>query len=563
MVGRGASATKDIDEVHRRDGLALGLLALATVCAIGMWYHGAGPVGSVADQAVRVWFGAPGIVVPVLLVVAAVIVMRSKADRAHRVRRIVGVVAVTLSVTGIFHIVHVESLARPELDSVAEHERAGGTLGWLVGQPLRAGLTSGPAIVVLVLLGLFGLLLLTGTPLRELPAVARRGWATVSGSGPEQPGTSDHDDYSAGATVALDQDIDLATTRLRRPSRRRQAASEEETGRAVDGPASSFDASAPPELTSAQVADAPTRRLGRPVADPGATPVATPTQLTLDRALDGTYQLPPASMLKLGAPPKARSAANEEMIERITGVLEQFAIDAAVTGFTRGPTVTRYEVELGPGVKVEKITALTRNIAYAAATDNVRLLAPIPGKSAVGIEVPNTDREMVRLGDVLAHPDARADHHPLVIGLGKDVEGRFLTANLAKTPHLLVAGATGLRQVQLRQLHARVAAAAGPTPGRAPDDPHRPEDGRAHPVRGHPPPDHAHHHPAEEGGDRAGLARRGDGAALPGHAGPQGQPRRRLQPQAAHRGDHRAAGLRASSTGPTPTSSASSTSSPT
>jgi S-DNA-T family DNA segregation ATPase FtsK/SpoIIIE len=431
-AGKAAGRTREIDPAHRRDGLGVGFVVLAVIAAAGIWWGAGGPVGRGFSAAVGAVFGTPGVLLPLLLVVVGIVLMTTEANPESRPRVAVGTLLMVLGVLGLVHLFS-GAPAEPGLWS-----GAGGGLGYLAGAPLAGGLSAFVAVPVLVLLAGYGFLVLTGTPVRELPDRVRR----LLG----RPVDDDIEDEVDENDQAHDEQAgqEPAPARLRRPSRRRQSAADAYADDDVPPPPE------PPVEEPEPVAEKPARaprkpvRVIEPVSEPDNPPTGEQMSLAIREPIGETeYKLPPPDMLPTGPVPKTRSSANDAMIEAITGVLDQFNVDAQVTGFTRGPTVTRYEIELGPAVKVEKITQLTRNIAYAVATDNVRLLAPIPGKSAVGIEVPNTDREMVRLGDVLRSANARNEQHPMVIGLGKDIEGHFLCANLAKMPHLLVAGSTG------------------------------------------------------------------------------------------------------------------------
>ncbi|MFJ7494820.1 DNA translocase FtsK [Streptomyces sp. NPDC097727] len=502
-IGRGA---KGLDPAHRKDGIALLLLGLALVVAAGTWSNLRGPVGDLVEMLVTGAFGRLDLLVPILLGAIAVrlILYPEKPEANGRI-----VIGLSALVIGVLGQVHIACGSPGRGDGTTAMQNAGGLIGWAASKPLVYTMGEVLAVPLLLLLTVFGLLVVTATPVNAIPQRLRL-LGTKLGIldpvyDPDADEESDDERYDEQWREALparsrrssarrseapaeydpDQAEADALSKRSRPRRPSVQPTMNRTMDAVDvaaAAAAALDGAVlngmPPSPIVADLTQGvsvererpgtpvPGAREGEP-ADGGGKPergvvpsggVPDLTKPAPDRSQsqplparaeqlqlsgDITYSLPSLDLLERGGPGKTRSAANDAIVASLTNVFTEFKVDAAVTGFTRGPTVTRYEVELGPAVKVERITALAKNIAYAVASPDVRIISPIPGKSAVGIEIPNTDREMVNLGDVLRLADAAEDDHPMLVALGKDVEGGYVMANLAKMPHVLVAGATG------------------------------------------------------------------------------------------------------------------------
>jgi DNA segregation ATPase FtsK/SpoIIIE, S-DNA-T family len=417
------------------------MFALAVISAAAVWFQLGGPVMGAVRVAVTGSVGKVGWLVPLMLLVVGWRNLRDPIRNGPAGRQVVGWSALGLGLLGIVHIA--EGNPQPVSGDAGPLREGGGAVGYVVSS-LLLDLLRTPYVVVpvLVLLCVFGVLVITATPLYQVP---RRLAAARDRALGREPQTDDETATrpmrGRGRRTDLDAtgeiDPHMGDPAYDSPLLRRRRKNLADTGISLED----TQASGIEPVPAADPAD-PSADTAPQLEPPPHAPLPDRVeQLALSG--DVVYHLPGNQMLKPGSPHKARSKASDEVVGRLTTVLEEFDIDAQVTGYTRGPTVTRYEVEVGTAVKVEKVTALSKNIAYAVASADVRILSPIPGKSAIGIEIPNIDKEIVSLGDVLRSGTARGDHHPMVCGLGKDVEGGFVVANLAKMPHLLVAGATG------------------------------------------------------------------------------------------------------------------------
>ena len=465
-------AWKATDSQVKRDAAAFVAVAAAIVIALREWFQISGEAGDAIHHASAGLFGIFSVVLPLALIALAVELVSARSGRSALPHHVAGGIGITAALTGLVHI----SRGNPAMGTDPGIEAAGGLFGWFVARPLTLLLSGWGAGALMILLLAYSILLATRTAVADVPARLRDIAAHLSGERPKGDAEATNQaggdpakearrrgrkDLAAGDDAFLDEYDGDESFRTATDTESVGETRLLESG-AIAAPA---PAPAPAPRPRATTPDAPTEMLTqmRPAVAPVQVPAHVPEpepepedepkpppitdepegafQPNLDDSI--SYTLPSEDLLVSGPPHMTRSSVNDQVVAALGQVFADFNVDARVTGFSRGPTVTRYEVVLGAGVKVDKLTNLSKNIAYAVASADVRILAPIPGKSAIGIEIPNADRENVALGDVLRSAAARRNQHPLVVGVGKDVEGGYVVTNLAKTPHMLVAGQTG------------------------------------------------------------------------------------------------------------------------
>jgi S-DNA-T family DNA segregation ATPase FtsK/SpoIIIE len=415
---------------HAHDVAGLTLVAVGLLTAFGIYADLAGPAGRALDLAAATLVGQTRVIVPPALV-ALGLVLLVRRPRESVGRLAVGAALVAVATAGLVHLVE----GSPSMDAtLATLRSAGGVVGGAVASPLIALLAQGGAAVVLMVLGGLGVVVLARTDVRHAGALAGQAirWCAsalgrraraIAGKAPAGDDRPSATTVGAGAPSALPV--------LTNPDLSAVPAAAGDDAEPAGEPAldTSDGEPEPPTLVHVPTEAQPEGEQLAIDLGPAATPNA--------------WRLPPMGDLKRGTTHEVDQRLVEAEGRTLESALAAHGVDTTLVGMTVGPTVTRFELALGPGVKVARVTNLHRDIAYAMASPDVRILAPIPGRSAIGVEVPNKVRQLVLLGDILASPEAHRATHPLEVAIGRDIAGRPVMVNLAEMPHVLIAGATG------------------------------------------------------------------------------------------------------------------------